>query len=64
MSDESAVVYVCVMDGVHWHLYKSPDLLLYIQVIRLIRQDKPKRKQNSVPMCMSMRLIRLLLKFP
>ena len=26
MSDESAVVYVCVMDGVHWHLYPPVNL--------------------------------------
>ena len=26
MSDESAVVYVCVMDDVHWHLYPPVNL--------------------------------------
>ena len=26
MCDESAVVYVCVMDGVHWHLYPPVNL--------------------------------------
>ena len=31
MSDESAVVYVCVMDGVHWHLY--PPVNLWANVV-------------------------------
>ena len=52
MSDESAVVYVCVMDDVHWHLYPHQQLTVVEQpTTNQVHRPKVKREKIQVPKC-------------